>query len=217
MQQPIRKLIAGAVVTVMMTVTAVITTTIPNPTPGATPTVITTTKPTTVPVQTAGPPRFDRPAKYIVGHHQGGTAWTNPSQAKRWFVEGLGYADVAYNVMITPAGAMWQGRGEQYTSAATYGLNGDSVAFCWLGNLDKAWPTDAQLVAAAAWVKAARVRHPGAVLIGHKDVARVARDPSVATGCPGKAAIKANSLRAVWLLVCGYSLPEAKRRAAAGL
>ena len=133
-----------------------------------------------------------------------------------WF-KSQGYSAVAYTVMITPRGDLWPGRPEEYISGANRGLNAKSVSFCWLGNLDHHPPTDAQLVAAAAWVKAARLRHPGAVLIGHKDVAKVAGDRRLATGCPGKAAIKANSLRAVWLLVCGYPLDEAKRRAAAGL
>lgn len=210
----LRKLVAGAAVAFSVAVTAIVTTTTPSPTPGGSPIVTVTTKPTTAPT-TRPVYVFDRPARYIVGHHQGGPAWTVPIQARRWFVDVQGYADVAYNAMITPAGAVWQGRGEQYASAANYGLNNDAVAFCWLGDLNRHPPTDAQLVAAAAWVKGARTRHPGAVLIGHKDVAKIARNGAT-TECPGAAAVRANSLRAVWLMVCGYPLAEAKARAAAG-
>jgi hypothetical protein len=212
--QPIRKLIAVAVATVAV-VGVTVTQIKPSPTPGGTPTAITTTVPTTKPT-TKIVHQFDKPVAYIVGHHQGATAWTKPIQARVWFVDVQNYADVAYNAMITPKGETWSGRGEQYASAASYGLNHNSVAFCWLGNKNKDPVTDAQLVAAAVYVKAARVRHPGAKLIGHRDVEKITGIKAT-TECPGNITVKQDSLRAVWLLVCGYSLPEAKRRAAAGL
>ena len=159
---------------------------------------------------------YDRPAEYIVGHHQAGTAWTKREQAVSFF-KAQGYADIAYNALITPSGEVWKGRDEAYIGGSNKGLNARAVSFCWLGNLDKAEPTDAQIVAAGLWIRSALKRHPGAKLIGHGDVARVVKDPSVATGCPGKAAIKARSLRAAFLIASGYPLAEAKRRAKAGL
>jgi hypothetical protein len=158
---------------------------------------------------------YDRPAQFVVMHHQAGTAWAKPEQARAWF-KSQGYEDVAYNALITPKGEVWPGRGEGFMSAANKGLNAKSVAFCFLGNLDKAPPTDAQLVAAGLWVRAALKRHPGAKLIQHKDVAKLARDPSVATGCPGKEAQRMNAARAVFLIASGHTLQEAKARAAAG-
>lgn len=167
-----------------------------------------------------GAARFDNPATHIVGHHQAGTEWTNPEQAIRWFKSignsGEGRQAIAYTVLITSKGEIWKGRDEEYISAANRGLNTKTVSFCWLGDLDKRPPTDAQLVAAGLWVRTALKRHPGAKLIGHKDVAKVARMPSVATGCPGKEAIRTNALRTVFLIASGYSLQEAKARSAAG-
>lgn len=158
---------------------------------------------------------YDRPADYVVMHHQGGTAWTRPEQARAWF-KSQDYDDVAYNAMITPAGHVWPGRDERYNSAANRGLNYRSVAFCLLGNLDREPPTDAQLVAAGLWVRAALKRHPGAKLIQHKDVAKIAGDRNLSTACPGREAIAMNAARAVFLIASGYSLEEAKRRAAVG-
>lgn len=163
-----------------------------------------------------GTVRYDRPAEFIVGHHQAGQAWTKREQAVAFF-KGQGYADIAYNALITPKGEVWKGRDEAYIGGSNKGLNARAVSFCWLGNLDKTPPTDAQLVAAGLWIRAALKRHPGAKLIGHGDVARVVKDPSVATGCPGKESIRTRALRAAFLIASGFTLTEAKRRAAAGL
>ena len=158
---------------------------------------------------------YDHPAKYIVMHHQAGEAWTRPEQARVWFVDVQGYADVAYNAMITPAGVVWKGRGEEFQSAANLGINREAVAFCFLGDLDKHAPTDAQLLAAGHWVHDALQRHPGAKLIQHRDVARLVGDPSVGTECPGAYSIKTHAAREVFLLASGFPLAEAKRRALA--
>jgi hypothetical protein len=156
---------------------------------------------------------YDHPAKYIVMHHQAGEAWTRPEQARTWFVDVKGYADVAYNVLITPKGEVWKGRGEEFQSAANLGINRDAVAFCLLGDLDKHPPTDAQLLASGRWVHDALKRHPGAKLIQHRDVARLTGDPSVGTECPGAFSVKTHAARTVFLLASGFPLAEAKRRA----
>lgn len=162
-----------------------------------------------------GVTRYDNAAAYVVGHHQAGAAWTKREQAVAFF-KGQGYSDIAYNALITPKGEVWKGRDEAYIGGSNKGLNAKAVSFCWLGNLDKAPPTDAQLVAAGLWIRAALKRHPGAKLIGHGDVSRLVGDRSVATGCPGKESIRTRALRASFLIASGYPLAEAKRLAAAG-
>lgn len=157
---------------------------------------------------------YDHPAEVIVGHHQAGPAWKTPAQADAHF-DAHGYADVAYNAMITPDGQTWPGRPESAMSAANKGLNAKAVAFCFLGDLDKAPATDPAIRAAGAWLKGARQRHPRATVIVHGDVARLVGDRSVATACPGRYGRLA--VRAAWLYgPCGLPLAEAKRRAAAG-
>jgi hypothetical protein len=165
----------------------------------------------------AGQQVYDHPARYIVLHHQGGDEFPDRAAAMRWFLS-IGDSDIAYNAMVTRAGAIWPGRDERYQSAANLGLNRDAVAICLLGNLDAYPPTDAQLVAAGRWVHDALKRHPHATLIQHRDVAKIVHDPSVATTCAGayaqgKKGVRPAAGRVIWLLASGYSLPAAKAKA----
>lgn len=165
--------------------------------------------------------RYDQPAQYIVMHHQGGTPFPNRAAALAWFLS-IGDADIAYNALITRAGEVWPGRDEKYQSAANLGLNREAVAFCLLGNLDEYAPTDAQLVAGGHWVHDALQRHPGAILIQHRDVAKIVHDPSVATTCAGayaqgKKGVRPAAGRVIFLLASGYTLQAAKAKALAEL
>lgn len=159
---------------------------------------------------------YDHPAEFVVMHHQGGAAFPDRAAALRWFLS-IGDSDIAYNALITPTGAVWNGRDEKYQSAANLGINRRAVAFCLLGNLDEHPATDAQLLAGGLWVRAALKRHPGARLIQHKDAARIAHDPSVATGCPGAYSAKLNTARAIFLIAGGMPVPAAKAKALAEL
>lgn len=163
-------------------------------------------------VPMAGP----RLIKYLVIHHWGGAAPASLAVAEAHF-RSSGYVAPAYNVMWPASGGQWAGRSELMASAATFGLNDVSVAGCLLGDFSRTLPSDAQIAAAGAWVAGAHRRYPSAVLVQHYDAARITGHPEWATACPGDKARASRIARAIWLVACGYSVAEARRRAGAGL
>ena len=178
-----------------------------SPLPDVTPPACLTLAPDPALVPRAGPRRVD----YVVLHHWGGTVAS--LAAAQAFFRTKGYVAPAYNAMFPESGGTWPGRSELMTSAATYGLNDRSIAGCLLGDLTKRPATDAQVAGAATWLKGARSRWPKAKFIQHCDASRILGWPSIATACPGERHVTA---RAIWLVVCGYSVPKARRLAATG-
>lgn len=155
-----------------------------------------------------------RPADYIALHHWGAPPPATVEVARAAFLSRK-YADIAYNALFTANGATWAGRPESMASAATFGLNDRSVAGVLLGDFTRRPPPDAMLEAAGHWLVGALRRHPRARFIQHRDAPKVAH-LAYGTACPGEAAVAGRTARIVWLLACGFKLPEARRRAAAG-
>lgn len=158
------------------------------------------------PAQAGRPvPMGPRKITHVFLHHWGGTPGS-PALALQAFTS-RGYVAIAYNALVTADGQTWPGRPETMQSAATRGFNDRSVAICFLGDLTRAPATDAQLVAGGRWLASALKRYPGARFAEHADAGRLA---GYSTACAGDH----TAAPIVWQQACGYSLPEARRRAA---
>lgn len=154
-----------------------------------------------------------RPARYIVLHHWGAPPPSSITAMQGIFAS-MRYNGPPYNAMITRAGVLWQGRPESRESGATWGLNDRSVAVCLVDDLTTRTATDAAVGAAGVWVRGALRRHPRALFVQHRDAGRMY---GYGTSCAGEATQRDRTARAVWLVACGYQVPEARRRARAGL
>ena len=167
--------------------------------------------------------RRTEPVRYVCLHHWGGHT---PTTREGMLAEARaqGYADIPYHYVILPDGAIITGRPLWAKSAAQLGLNHCAIGVCFAGNFDQAdnpggargkptHPTDAQLASAGALWAQLKHEHPQAQLIEHRDVARVVRDPSVATACPGSRWEAERCGRVVQLVAGGLSVPDARTRA----
>jgi len=106
-----------------------------------------------------------------------------------------GMAMIAYNWVITPDGATYEGRPIAYESAATYGRNPESVSVALTGNFqsnDKGYtgpPTVPQIVSLEKLCLYIHVTRPSiARTIGHRDVAPMfypSNQGDYSTACPG--------------------------------
>lgn len=107
----------------------------------------------------------------------------------------IGDAMIAYNMVITPDGQVYDGRPEQYDSAAAFGANGTSVDVVCVGNFqsdDAGYtgpPTDAQLNALLQVLTYWHRKYPRIQrTLGHQQVASVlypTNPAPYATACPG--------------------------------
>lgn len=110
-----------------------------------------------------------------------------------------GWQDIAYNWLVCQHGGVYEGRGWNVMSAATFGHNAHTQAVCFLGG-DKADRDDVTVEGRAALAHVVkefhRVTGPGKV-VGHRD--------RVATGCPG------DELHA-WVLAEGWRVSSPKTK-----
>ncbi len=154
-----------------------------------------------------------RPAAFIVMHHWGAPPPSSITTMLSVFA-GMKYDGPPYNAMFTAAGVAWPGRPESKASGATWGLNDRSIAGCVAMDLTRQPATDAAVGAFGHWLIGALRRHPGAKFIQHRDAGKMF---GYGTNCAGEATQRDRTARAVWLVACGYKVPEARRRARAGL
>lgn len=106
------------------------------------------------------------------------------------------YVDIAYNAAVDQFGNIYECRGMNMLSAATYSANDRTRAVVWLGGSDVDTPSDAALRAVAdLWrLEAGRSLTADSTITGHRDW--------TATACPGD---------------CLYGLLPAIRRYASGV
>lgn len=126
---------------------------------------------------------------YVVVHHTAGPAVqtveeinTEHQVEHHW--TGIGYHRVVYN-----DGTIHPGRPDDVQGAQAQGLNRKSIGVAVTGDFTHALPPQAQwngLVHCLA-VECKRWGIPVKNIIGHRDVAMLVGDPSVATSCPGDA------------------------------
>lgn len=96
-----------------------------------------------------------------------------------------GWSNIGYHWVIRLNGTVEQGRPENQIGAGVRGHNVNSIHICCVGGLrretgpDKGFDTrtPAQKKALIRLIREIQARHPGAVVLGHRDVA--------ATQCPG--------------------------------
>ncbi|RJL08397.1 N-acetylmuramoyl-L-alanine amidase [Paracoccus siganidrum] len=96
-----------------------------------------------------------------------------------------GFNDVGYHYIIKRDGTVQKGRADSTVGAHVAGHNTGSIGICCIGGLERASGpnvgvdnrTDAQKAATIRLVRDLLVRHPGAQVVGHRDLAP--------TLCPG--------------------------------
>lgn len=95
-----------------------------------------------------------------------------------------GFNDVGYHYVIKRDGTVQKGRPDHVVGAHVAGHNTGSIGICCIGGLERATGsnvgvdnrTDAQKAATIKLVRGLLVQHPGAEVLGHRDLA--------ATQCP---------------------------------
>lgn len=108
---------------------------------------------------------------------------------RQWHKE-AGMADVGYHWIIRRDGVVEKGRPEDQIGAHVRGHNEHTIGICWIGGLNrKTGPligvdnrTPEQTAALVKLIRDIRTRHPGAAVVGHKNLA--------ATQCPGFDVVK---------------------------
>lgn len=126
--------------------------------------------------------------KYLVLHHTAGPASQTvediDAEHKR-----QGWAGVGYHRLVYVNGSIHEGRPDDVMGAQAKGLNSISIGVAVMGDFTHHLPGAMQragLVHCLA-VLCKRWGVPVERIIGHRDVSKLARDPSVATACPGDA------------------------------
>ena len=126
------------------------------------------------------------PIKYIVLHYSA----TYPDQDYgvadiRKMHLARGFNDVGYHYVLRRSGAVEKGRPDTVVGAHVAGHNTGSLGICCIGGIERATGpnvgvdnrTEAQKVATVKLVRELLAKHPGAQVVGHRDLG--------ATQCPG--------------------------------
>ncbi|MDP0925725.1 N-acetylmuramoyl-L-alanine amidase [Paracoccus onubensis] len=96
-----------------------------------------------------------------------------------------GFNDVGYHYVIKRDGTVQKGRADNVIGAHVKGFNTGSLGICCIGGIERSTGpnvgvdnrTSAQKAATIKLVKELLAKHPGAEVVGHRDLA--------ATQCPG--------------------------------
>jgi hypothetical protein len=140
---------------------------------------------------------------YIVVHHSASSTKMKMEDLKAIHLK-EGYSDIGYHKVIEGDGKVRQGRSDLLMGAQAKGLNGYSLGVCVVGNFEEIEVSESQeksLVQVLASL-CKRYKLGADKIIGHRDVARIIKDPSIATLCPGKNLYK--KLRDIREKVKGY-------------
>lgn len=124
--------------------------------------------------------------KYIVVHHSAGGFHQTAADIKQIHLA-KGYTDIGYHKVIESDGDVIQGRADAVIGAQAFGLNSASLGICVIGNFQNDEPKKLQVDALVQVLAVLCKRHKLSVdkIIGHRDVAGIINDPTVATACPG--------------------------------
>lgn len=126
--------------------------------------------------------------KYIVVHHTAGPQ--NQDTDEIWQEHcNLGWNGIGYNRVIKGDGTTVQGRPDWAIGAHAQGVNSCSVGVTVEGNFEAPesdmQPTTEQIAALKDNLCDLLAKYPDAQIIGHREVAEIIGDSSVATACPG--------------------------------
>lgn len=126
------------------------------------------------------------PIKYIVLHYSATYADQDLGVAdiRKMHLKN-GWNDVGYHYIIKRDGTVQKGRQDNVVGAHVAGFNTGSLGICCIGGLERATGpnvgvdnrTDAQKAATVRLVRDLLAKHPGAQVVGHKDLKP--------TQCPG--------------------------------
>lgn len=91
-------------------------------------------------------------------------------EIRDWHVNERGWADIGYHYVIRRDGTLERGRDESRQGAHAAGHNHNSLGVCLVGGKPDCNYTAAQWACLEALVRDLLKRHPGAEVIGHRDV-----------------------------------------------
>lgn len=121
-----------------------------------------------------------QPVRLLVIHHSASAPSTTRAQIDQWHRD-RGFAEIGYHWVMEHDGLLLPGRSLALTGAHAEGHNTGSLGLCVTGDNtrdDWAW-TLMQKNQLAQFVRWFLVFHPGAQVLGHRDL------PGTHTACPG--------------------------------
>lgn len=124
-----------------------------------------------------------RPIKMIVWH----CSATKPSmdigasEIKRWHVNGNGWRDIGYNLIIRRDGTIENGRPLEQAGAHASGYNANSIGICLVGGVDDKGKaennfTREQLNTVIVLAKKMKADYNNPKQLGHRDLPKVKKD-----------------------------------------
>lgn len=125
--------------------------------------------------------------KYLIVHETDGPADQTVEEIDTYHKLHNHWSGVGYHRLVDRMGVIRTGRPDDVVGAQAAGLNSWSIGMAYIGTFDKTLPPPAQRYSAVhcAAVLCLRWDIPVERIIGHRDVAKLVGDPSVATECPG--------------------------------
>jgi hypothetical protein len=132
------------------------------------------------PARSTTPLRPERVNLFVLHHTTGSYRGAKSVQQIQAFHQGpeRGWSDIAYNFLVAPDGAVYEGRGWGFTGAHARGKNSESVGVAFIGDGSKPMP-DAAKVSVLELLQQAESRFGSLRIVGHRDVGT--------TACPGDA------------------------------
>ena len=135
-----------------------------------------------------GTPADRKSTQYFVIHHTDGP---QDQDVNEIFAEHLanGWCGIGYHFVIKGDGTIVRGRPLESVGAHAQGLNYCSIGIALEGDFESSesteTPTDAQIASLKGLLQELYTEYTDAQIIGHRDVAGIIGDSSVATACPG--------------------------------
>lgn len=125
--------------------------------------------------------------KYVIIHETDGPEDQTVEEIDNFHKNVNHWSGVGYHRLIRNTGQIHTGRPDDVVGAQAAGLNSWSIGCAYIGQFGKKLPGDVQRKAMVHCVAVECLRWgiPVKNIIGHRDVAKLVGDPSVATECPG--------------------------------
>lgn len=141
--------------------------------------------------------------KYVVIHETDGPANQTVEEIDNFHKNVNHWSGVGYHRLVRNNGQIHTGRPDDVVGAQAAGLNSWSIGCAYIGKFGAYLPPPVQRQAMVHCVAVECLRWliPVEHIIGHRDVAKLVGDPSVATECPGNP---------IW-----YDLPQFRKDVAA--
>ncbi len=126
-----------------------------------------------------------RKIKHIIVHNNGVAGRTIDNIRRSH--KARGFSDIGYHYVIHEDGSIHRGRPESKVGAHAQGLNTRSIGICLIGNGNKADFNNKQYLALASKLRELVTAHPGAVVIGHREINDyLPKSKHTRKSCPGK-------------------------------